>query len=73
MKLVTVSARDRRELWVKAKKPGVNVSEVTRRALEEEVRRKELELVLGVIDDIAERARLEKPSWQLIRELRDRL
>lgn len=73
VEFVTVSARVSREVWVKAKKYGVNVSEVIRRALEEEVRRRELEWALSVMEDIAERARLEKPSWQIIREFRDKL
>lgn len=68
-----MSARVSREVWAKAKRYGVNVSEVVRRALEEEVRRRELEWALSVMDDIAGRARLEKPSWQVVREFRDRL
>jgi len=38
---VTVSARVRRELYEKLKRYGVPVSKVIRRALEEEVRRRE--------------------------------
>ena len=37
---VTVSAKVRRELLEEAKRLGVNVSEVIRRSLEEEVRRR---------------------------------
>lgn len=39
---VTVSAKVRRELLEEAKQLGVNVSEVIRRSLEEEVRRRRL-------------------------------
>lgn len=73
MKHVTVSARVSREVWEKVKKYKINVSEVVRRALEEEVRRKEIEWVTRVMEDISGRAELEKPSWQIIRENRDKL
>ncbi len=39
---VTVSAKVRRELLEEAKRLGINVSELIRRALEEEVRRRRL-------------------------------
>jgi len=38
---VTVSAKVRRELWVKFRSYGVNISEVISRSLEEELRRRE--------------------------------
>ena len=45
MGYVTVSARIRRELYEKLRRYGVVVSDVIRRALEEEVRRREEEEV----------------------------
>jgi len=42
---ITVSAKIRRELYEKLKKYGIPVSEVIRRALEEEVRKREEEEV----------------------------
>jgi len=45
MGYVTVSARIRRELYLKLKEYGVPISRVIRRALEEEVRRREEEEV----------------------------
>lgn len=43
MSYVTVSAKIKRELYEKLKRYGVPVSDVIRRALEEEVRRREEE------------------------------
>ena len=40
---VTVSTKVRREIVEKAKRYGINISEVLRRALEEEVRKREEE------------------------------
>ncbi len=45
MSWITVSAKIRRELYEKLKKYGIPVSEVIRRALEEEVRKREEEEV----------------------------
>jgi antitoxin CcdA len=42
---VTVSVKVRRDFVEKAKALGVNISEVVRKAIEEEVRRRELELI----------------------------
>ncbi|MGB9729923.1 MAG: type II toxin-antitoxin system CcdA family antitoxin [Thermoprotei archaeon] len=41
MGFVTVSAKVRRELWEKLRGYGVNISEVIRRALEEEIKKRE--------------------------------
>ncbi|MEM3974477.1 MAG: hypothetical protein QW320_08935 [Ignisphaera sp.] len=49
------------------------MSEVVRRALEREVRRREVDWAVNVMDDIAGRARLDKPSWQVIREHGEKL
>jgi len=40
---VTVSAKIKRDLWVRLKKQNIKISEVIRRALEEELRKKEKE------------------------------
>jgi antitoxin CcdA len=66
---VTVSARIRRELYEKLKKYGVNVSYVIRRALEEEVRRREEEEVAKMLDKAQEiLARI--PSEELVEAIR---
>jgi antitoxin CcdA len=51
---ITVSAKIRRELYEKLKKYGVPVSEVIRRALEEEVRRREEEEVRNALKRMQE-------------------
>ncbi|MEM4853126.1 MAG: type II toxin-antitoxin system CcdA family antitoxin [Thermofilum sp.] len=73
MEYVTVSARVSREVWEKAKRYGINVSEVIRRALEREVKRREVDWAVNVMDEIAGRAQLDRPSWQVIREHREKL
>lgn len=70
---VTVSARVSREVWEKAKRYGINVSEVVRKALEREVRRREVEWAISVMEEIAGRAQLDRPSWRIIREHREKL
>jgi antitoxin CcdA len=66
---VTVSARIRRELYEKLKRYGVNVSYVIRRALEEEVRRREEEEVARMLDKVQEiLARI--PSEELVKAIR---
>jgi len=49
---MTVSTKVRRELAERARELGVNVSEVLRRALEEEVRRRELELLERRLEEV---------------------
>ena len=69
MGYVTVSARIRRELYEKLKRYGVNVSDVIRRALEEEVRRREEEEVARMLDKAQEiLARI--PSEELVEAIR---
>jgi uncharacterized membrane protein len=66
---VTVSARIRRELYEKLKKYSVNVSYVIRRALEEEVRRREEEEVARMLNKAQEiLARI--PSEELVEAIR---
>jgi len=43
MGFVTVSAKVRRELWEKLRSYGVNISEVIKRSLEEEIKKREEE------------------------------
>ncbi len=69
MGYVTVSARIKRELYEKLKKYNVNVSYVIRRALEEEVRRREEEEVARMLDKAQEiLARI--PSEELVKAIR---
>jgi antitoxin CcdA len=49
---VTVSTKVRREVVEKARMLGINVSEFLRMKLEEEVRRRELELIKQKLDSL---------------------
>lgn len=71
MDYVTVSTKVSRSLMEKARKYGINLSELMRKAIEEEVRKREIEWALTVMEEISDKARLDKPSNQLIREFRD--
>jgi len=57
----------------KARKLGINVSEVLRRALEEEVRKREAEWAVKVMDEISQRIELDVEAKDLIRKFRDEL
>ncbi len=72
MTYITVSTKVKRSLVEKAKKYGVNLSEVMRRALEKEVRKREVEWALSVMEEISRKAKLDRESKELIREYRDR-
>jgi post-segregation antitoxin (ccd killing protein) len=72
MTYITVSTKVKRSLVEKAKKYGVNLSEVMRRSLEEEVRKREVEWALSVMEEISRKAKLDRESKELIREYRDR-
>ncbi|MDH5816704.1 MAG: ribbon-helix-helix protein, CopG family [Candidatus Nezhaarchaeota archaeon] len=50
---VTVSAKVPRELREKAAKFGINVNQLIRRALEEEVRRREREHLKGMAQEVS--------------------
>ncbi|MDT7870085.1 MAG: type II toxin-antitoxin system CcdA family antitoxin [Thermoproteus sp.] len=70
---VTVSTKVRRELVERAKRHGVNISEVLRRALEEEVARREEEEARRSARRIAGELRMpEEEVARLIREDRSR-
>ncbi|MCC6015175.1 MAG: type II toxin-antitoxin system CcdA family antitoxin [Desulfurococcaceae archaeon] len=49
---VTVSVKVRRDLVERARALGVNIAEVVRRAVEEEVKRRELELIRRRLEDV---------------------
>ncbi len=70
---VTVSAKVRREVWEKARNYGINISEVLRRALEEEVRKRELEELARALEEAGRE--LSKVSMEevvgMIREARE--
>jgi hypothetical protein len=53
MKSITISAKIPRELREKLTKHGVKISEIVRRALEEEVRTRENKLLMERLDVVA--------------------
>jgi len=72
MKWITVSTKVRRELLEKAREHGINISEVLRRALEEEVKRKEEEEARRAANKVAESIHLSPEEVaRIIREARD--
>ena len=68
-----MSAKVRREVWEKARNYGINISEVLRRALEEEVRKRELEELARALEEAGRE--LSKVSMEevvgMIREARE--
>jgi len=68
-----VSTKVKKSLLERAREFGINVSEVLRRALEEEVRRREVEWALKVMDEISQRIELDVEARELIRKFRDEL
>lgn len=74
---VTVSTKVRREVLEKARKLGINVSELLRRALEEEVERREMEELAKLATRVAEDLRRISNTYgedfvaRIIREMRD--
>ena len=72
-KYVTISTKVRRELKEEAERLGIKVSEVLRRALEEEVRRRKLEELrkkLDELDDVLEKIDINR-IVEAIREDRE--
>ncbi len=70
---VTVSTKVRRELKEEAERLGIKISEVLRRALEEEVRRRKLEELrkkLDELDDVLEKIDINR-IVEAIREDRE--
>jgi post-segregation antitoxin (ccd killing protein) len=72
MSYVTVSTKVKKEIVEKAKEYGLNISETLRKALEEEVRKKEIEWVIAKMEEISKKAKLEKEAKDLIREFREK-
>ena len=68
-----MSTKVKKSLLERAREFGINVSEVLRRALEEEVRRREVEWALKVMDEISQRIELDVEARELIRKFRDEL
>jgi antitoxin CcdA len=71
---VTVSTKVRKELRDEARRLGINISEFLRKALEEEVRRRRIELLKKRIEEISgvlERIDIERITHS-IREDRER-
>jgi len=66
---VTVSAKVRRELYEKLKRLGVPISRVIRRALEEEVRRREEEEIREALAE-AQRILSKIPPGELVEAIR---
>ncbi len=69
MRYVTVSAKIRRELYVKLKRYGVPVSRVIHAALEEEVRRREEEEVREALSR-AQEILSKIPSAEIVEAIR---
>ena len=69
---VTVSAKVKRDLWERAKRLGINISEVIKEALERRVREEEIKWAIEVMGDISNRISLEEDSSKIIRRERDR-
>jgi post-segregation antitoxin (ccd killing protein) len=72
MSYVTVSTKVKKEIVKKAKEYGLNISETLRKALEEEVRKKEIEWAIAKMEEISNKAKLEKEAKDLIREFREK-
>jgi len=70
MSYVTVSARIRRELYLKIQKYGIKVSEVIRKALEEEVRKREEEEAKRMLDK-ARRILSKIPAEEIVEAVRE--
>jgi post-segregation antitoxin (ccd killing protein) len=72
MSYATVSTKVKKEIVEKAKEYGLNISETLRKALEEEVRKKEIEWAIAKMEEISNKAKLEKEAKDLIREFREK-
>lgn len=72
MAWVTVSTKVKKELLEKARKYNINISEVLRNALEEEVRKKEEEEAKQSANKISKSLNISKDKIvELIREIRN--
>ncbi|BAB67013.1 type II toxin-antitoxin system CcdA family antitoxin [Sulfurisphaera tokodaii] len=66
---VTVSTKIRREVWEKAKAYNINIGETLRKALEEEVKRREEEETRRLLDLASEEVK-KIPSEEIVEEIR---
>ncbi|WP_054853203.1 type II toxin-antitoxin system CcdA family antitoxin [Vulcanisaeta distributa] len=69
MGYVTVSAKVRRELWEKLRRYNIPISDVIRRALEEEVRKAEEEELAKLLDE-AGQILSKVPDEEIVRAVR---
>ncbi|MEM3437165.1 MAG: type II toxin-antitoxin system CcdA family antitoxin [Nitrososphaerales archaeon] len=69
-KLITVSAKVSEELKRKADELGINISALVRRALEDEIKRIELQSVIKNLKDEVKKAP-ELPEGTIVRIIRD--
>jgi len=72
MSYITVSTKVKKQVVEKAREYGLNISEILRKALEEEVRKKEIEWAIAKMEEISKKAKLDKEAKNLIREFRDK-
>ncbi len=70
MKPVTVSAKIPKDLREKLKKHSVKVSEVVRRALEEEVRARESRMLLKKLDEVVVKVKGKIGSEEITNAIR---
>jgi len=49
---ITISTKVKKEIWEEAKRLNINISSVLRKALENEIHRKRLELINRLLDDL---------------------
>ncbi|WP_054856543.1 type II toxin-antitoxin system CcdA family antitoxin [Vulcanisaeta sp. JCM 16159] len=69
MGYVTVSAKIRRELWEKLRRYNISISDVIRRALEEEVRKAEEEELVKLLDEVGQ-ILSKVPDEEIVRAVR---
>jgi len=74
MGFVTVSAKVRRELWEKLRSYGVNISEVIKRSLEEEIKRREEKEARRLLGEASKHLRKlsEEEIAESVRESREK-
>ena len=49
---ITISTKVKKEIWEEAKRLNINISSILRKALENEIHRKRLELINRLLDDL---------------------
>ena len=68
---VTVSAKIPKDLRERARKLGIRPSEIIKRALEEEVRKREMEELIKRLEEIRHLLTRPEETTRIIREIRD--